>query len=552
MGLLTNLPLMLQDAVLRLDGFLNSNSNEQVKDIENRANSWRAPSSTEYLHQIGRRISYLDGNMASDIEGLAKKVFPETHDKVMETPFLLPLTKHIIEKRAKVFKGADQRFYLKMGDDEVPAEEKISTVFSDMLEKAGLIEALVRADRVLDLCHDCGMKVYWDPSAKCAKVDVVYSDMTHIAVNPWFPSSADMAQAIAFERSGLTGINSTMYEVWGWRSEELLDAQDEEGKIFEPTLHYIDAGKDGQFSVNELDANPYKDRRTGRPMYPLSWWQDYSGNLYSGLGGDDLVELNRALVLYLSRLLWGASWDMSPVKQFEVPPGDTRVKADLASAILSPDSALSLPPGVKLTFASPGFDPIPFTSLAQLGIQFQALTNHLSPRMVDIARSLPESGIALQVEMAGLHEYRAERIGIYKPHVIDMLNRLITVHNTFSDQKIPDELEPEWEPGCLDDVPVDAVAQTAQFEAEIAANVSSPIDWIQARYKLSRAEAEARFDENKEINSRDKPDPSEMVMPAFQKGAPFLGKKQTQDKKGVPQDEEQSKDAEQEDEYENT
>jgi len=147
MGLLTNLPLMLQDAVLRLDGFLNSNSNEQVKDIENRANAWRAPSSTEYLHQIGRRISYLDGDMASDIEGLAKKVFPETYQKVMETPFLLPLTKHIIEKRAKVFKGAEQRFYLKRGDEEIPSEDKVSVIFSDMIEKAGMMRIAQRYTR---------------------------------------------------------------------------------------------------------------------------------------------------------------------------------------------------------------------------------------------------------------------------------------------------------------------------------------------------------------------------------------------------------------------
>lgn len=537
--------LKLSDAVSITPISVQAWSNEQreanVRAIQAAANAWRFPGSGEYLEQVGRRLQYLGGDVITDLKEQLKILFPESWVDVSQQLIALSLVEHIVDKRAQVFRGKGAEFGLRAKGDkkELEPEHPAAKAFAEMIRQAKLSTSLLNADKMLELCHDAAVKVWWDDQRKHVRLSLFGPNKAHVMINPDAPWSMDAAQAVALERTGVKGIGSIRHEIWGARDEE----QGEEGepRVFSPTLHYVDDGANGATSMNADDANPFVRRETGEPMYPISWWQDYEGDLYSGLGGDSLVMMCRAVNIGLTWLNFSAGWEMAPVAVLEVMSGQGPVVDKSLSTIKwSPGKATRLPAGVSLSFVKPGFEPRPFTDLFEMLLQYQALTQQLSPKQLDIRGGMPQSGIALQIELSGLLRYRDERVDILEPHVLDLLERMIVVHNYYAEEKIPDEFEPYWCAGQLDAAPEDAIAIADQYEREIEAGVSSPVDWIMHRHGVDREQAEVILEEN--LARKKESQASTTRYPGFgseEEGSPFLAKKGFQPKKDDEEDEEE-------------
>jgi len=513
-----------------------------VREILTAANAWKWPGAGEYNEQIARRLQYLGGDVITDLKEQLKVLFPEKWREASRQIVALSLVEHIIDKRAQAFRGRGSEIGLRSKTDkqELDSEHPAARAFADMVRQAKVHTVLLGADKALELCHDVALKVWWDAQHGHVRASLFGPNKAHVLVNPDSPWSMDAAKAVALERTGARGIGSIRHEIWGARDEERGEGEE---RIFSPSMHYIDDGADGATSMNVDDSNPFIDRRTGLPMYPISWWQDYDGDLYSGLGGDSLVEMCRAVNVGLTWLNFSAGWEMSPVAVLEVELGQGAAVDKTLSAInMSPGSATRLPAGVSLSFVKPGFEPKPFTDLFEMLLQYQALTQQLSPKQLDIRGGLPQSGIALQIELSGLSRYRNERVDILEPHVVDLLERMIVVHNYYSTDPIPDEFEPYWTAGQLDVAPDDYVAMADQFEREIEAGVSSPVDWIMQRYGVDREQAQQMLEDN--LAEKKKNQESTTRYPAFPPsgfggGNPFAAKKDEGDEEEKVDDEEE-------------
>jgi hypothetical protein len=201
---------------------------------------------------------------------------------------------------------------------------------------------------------------------------------------------------------------------------------------------------------------------------------------------------------------------MAVLPKFEVQPGqNTKALEQLKQITLSsPNKALKIPAGISFSFVSPDGEIGPFLNAYELLVQYYALMHQLSPKSIDVRNGLPSSGIALRIEMDSLIKYRDERVDLLRPHVLDFLNRCVTVWNYYAPKlrskwaRIPDELAIGWDAGRLEAGPKDYVEIGNRFQNEIAHNVSSVVDWAASVWGVTREQALERVEQNAEENQR--------------------------------------------------
>lgn len=485
--------------------FLKKENQQEVKWLLAHANKWRT---TTYKTEISRRRQYLDNEMEADGLDFLKKEFEKTYGDMENKMIEWPIVSHIVNKKAQVFRGVGSRFFLKdpTSGGEVDPEDPVAQSFDAMQKTSQIDTTLVDIDKAVEIMHAAAGKIGWDDD----HLDVYCydPDKTHIAVNGERENNPYSAHGVVFERTGLKGINdSPRYEVWGARDPQVAEDTDDQGrKIFHPTVHYI-ATEDGSVPVNDIDANPFKDRRTGIPMYPFTWFRDHKAAIYKR-GGDDLVRFNRVLNLGLTYLNHNMHWQMAAIPVFEAQNADRNTLDKLKRILMSsPRHALQIPAGIKFYFVKPDVSIGPFLDAYEMLIQYFALLNQLSPKSIDVKGGLPQSGIALRIEFDNLIKYREERVKLLRPHVIDFLNRCIVVWNYYAPKmkqgyaKIPDTVAVDWDPGQMDAGPTDYIELGTRYEKEIEHNVSNVYEWCAAVHNIDIKTAEDRVRRNAEINA---------------------------------------------------
>jgi hypothetical protein len=92
-------------------------------------------------------------------------------------------------------------------------------------------------------------------------------------------------------------------------------------------------------------------------------------------------------------------------------------------------------------------------------------------------------------------EHREEMVSLYKPKVLDLLRRMVIVHNYYADEKIS-EGTIEWIPGNIE-IPQDPQELANRYAAEIAAGVSTAADWYAELNGVSRDRAVRAIEDNK-------------------------------------------------------
>lgn len=482
-------------------------SRVNVDKIKRQAEAWGWDA--DYRSEIERRIKYLDGDMEDDGLDLLEAEFSQTYKDMENKMVEWPITRHIISKKAQAFRGNGARFFLcDDSGEELDAQDPASVAFSGLVRDANLKHVLYKLDQVEELCNSAGAKVWWDGT----KVRVSRWDPHKVAIavnemREWDPYSA---YAVGFERSATNGINGTdeRWEVWGARDVRVADDKDEDGMpIYEPSLHYLTSVRES-WSVSEGDANPFRDPKTGKPIYPFTWFRKDEDRVYWS-GGDDLVRMNRILNLGLTYLHHNITWQMAKVPVFELPPGGATadVMATLQKMkLVTPNNAFSLPPGVKLSWVGPDAQLEPFVSVYEMLIQYHALLNQLSPKSLDIRGGLPQSGIALRIELDNLVRYWTERVDVLRPHVVDLLKKMVIVYNYYAPRltgatPIPDNVTPNWDPGQIDSGPTDFIELGKRFEKECSLGISSYADWAAAVHDVDKSTAEQMIRANMEFNS---------------------------------------------------
>jgi hypothetical protein len=469
--------------------------------ILEQAKKWRPDN---YTVEIPRRVSYIDKDMRSDLLLILQHEFEKTWEDMKYQTVMLPIAFHIVNRKSQTFRGKGARFFLKTRSDkkEVLAEDPVSQAFADLIIDSQVKIALRRVDQVVEGCHNAAAKVWWNQNH--VRVSTFTPDKVFIAVNPrrdWDPYSA---YAVAFERPGWEGLSDEpRFEIWGTRDHTVADEKDALGqKIFHPTLHYV-MNKKRDWPINEGDKNPFVDPYSNKPMYPFTWFSDNTERVYTK-GGDDLVELNRNTNLGLTYLNHGMSWGMIGIPVYEREPGSQSKLP--ATRLMSPKHALELPPDIKFRWERDNVQTEPFTTYYEMLIQYHALMNNLSPKSISISEGLPQSGIALRIEFNNLVQYQTEKAELMRPHVIDLLTKMIVVHNYYAKaaklDPIPlDKYEPEWEAGQLDTGPVDYVELGERYKNEIEYNVSSVDDWAAALHGVDKAEARKLVEANAKRNA---------------------------------------------------
>jgi len=462
-----------------------------------------------YMKEIPRRVNYLNEDMEKDGKDFLKEEFALSYDDMKYKLMEYSVVSLITRKRAQTFRGKGMRFYLANAKgEEVPKDSPIARSFKDMIEESQIVTSLFEIDTTEDICNGCAAKVWWDVDH--LEISPYNGAVCHVAINPdrwWDPYTA---YGVLFEQTGVDGFNSEpRYEVWATRDPKQTTERDIDGRlIFSPNLHYV-SSKNGPIHVNDKDVNPYVDRYTKKPLMPFVWFASKKGEVYQK-GGDQLVHFNRLLNLMMTYLTHNAIWQMAVSPVFELPAGQvgSTALAELKAVILSkPNAAIKVPPGVKFSFVRPDGQLSQFTDLMELLVQYQALMQGLTPRLLNIRGSLPQPGIAMQIEQEELIKYRNQRVVIMRPHVRRLLNVMISIWNARAPAvrgagwvKIPENLYPVWDAGVMDSGPTDHGMISAKYQPGIETGVYSVDDWAAEVHGVTKDEARAIVDANLERN----------------------------------------------------
>ena len=491
----------------KLKSWLGIQRTDQLTWLLNQADAWRAPNAATYKSEVARRRDYLEADMSTDALTLLKQEFPKLWRDIQGQRIEYPIAQFIANKRAQVFRGAGSRFYLVGADDqEIDPKSAEARTFAHLVAASRLSTALYEINAALEMVPEAAIKIWWDVDH--CEVSVWWPDEVHVAINPERPWDPHAAFAVLFEMSGEGGINDAAirYEVWGHKDPKIALEPNPPG----PGLHFI-TSTDRDTPVNETDANPFRDRQTRRHVYPFAWFATQRGDVYARKGGDDLVALNRTMNLNFTWLNWHLHWGMTAIPNLTLPAGqaDAAMVEKLKNTYLhSPKHAMALPPGVKMEFVSPHFDPAPFRDTFEMMVQYAALLKQLSPKHLDMRGGLPASGVALRIELDGLIRYNSERTEQLRPCVIDTLERLIIVGNEYMPsahrwaKTIGPKLRPMWSAGQLDAGPKDYVELGTRFSSECEVGVSSYADWHMAVHgSRTKEAAEEAIRLNQEFNS---------------------------------------------------
>ena len=496
----------IQDMLIRVDG-------EQLDALLSWANTWHDSDPADYNEEVKRRMQYLSGDMETDLDALLVQEFPKSYKLMKEKKVMINTTRYMTEKLCGAFTAPGTRAYLvDENDEEIDAESKEAKAFDRLLKAGAFFDSCRECERVTDLANSAAQRVWYDDENKAVQFSTYDPLKAHVVVNPERTWDAHAAAAVLFERDGPDGpAGEPVFEVWGARADDVKKERDTDGLLmFHPTVHYMTSKAFGPRKINENDINPFIDPRSNKPVYPFSWWTNKRHTIYRK-GGDERVKVNRLVNLGLTWLQSNIEWQASaiPVITSASNVDPSSLSKFKAQYMHHPKFMMELPPGCDLKFESPDKELAPFTSFYEMIIQYHALTSHLAPKSVSISDGLPQSGIALRIEMHNLVKHTEENQEMHRSHAERSLRIGIIEQNYYRNDIGCAEIGPKLRPvikfGAVDTGPKDHKELAERYTLEIAEGVSTADDWVAEVYGCTKSEAAARVDENikrtAEVNS---------------------------------------------------
>ena len=484
----------------RLKGWLGMESRANLDWMLEQSDLWKPEN---YDAEIMRRIMYLDNDMRPDMLALLQDEFPEHKDSMINHMLTFPFAAHVADKRARVFEGSRFELRDRASRKAVEPDSTEALTFNELLRQAQIEAVLDRADKLRDSCRSSVVLVRWDQD--------------HVALNaysmngvPMVPNSdreADpySSKAVLFERVGDEGIgDDPRYEVFATRDFETSKQVDVNGApIFSPDMHYI-ASRDGFDSINQDDANPFKDAK-GRAVYPFARLTDCPDAIYYP-GGDTLVEFNRVLNMGFTQMQVHSSWGLLGYPVYRTEAG-SNVKLP-AKRPMSPKDAVQLPAGVTLEFVRNDIPVKEISDTYQLWIQMQSLLAGIDPADVKLDSTAPQSGYALKVSISGLEKRIKKLQPLMAPDVNRLLGLIVMFWNYYRKNvpgtwmvEIPPSLVPVWIPGQMEAGPVDPVELATSMPAKIQAGAATADDWVMVERGVDKSEAQKIVDANLKRNA---------------------------------------------------
>lgn len=506
----------LDELIAKMQGDLASEQEKQLDWMLAWAKKWRTAKPDDFDEDMLLRLRYLDDQCDDDLLKILKEEWPDTWETMKKKLVLFPVARHIIKKRAQVFRGVNGRTFLRGADGkEIPKDSDLAKAWADLWEESQADAALKEADERSEACNAAAPRVWFDGErVRVSTYDVRH---VHLVVNPERSYDPYGVIAVLFERDGYGGpAGFPVYDIFGARSVETASELDADGiRMFHPTVHFSATNgihPENYGTANEADENPLVDRWTGKPLYPFVWFTSRDGSLYDDRGGG-LFYMNRLINMGLTWLHLNMEWQLAAIPVLTTTPGtDPKELSKLKSQYLHhPKFLMDLPAGVNLQFVAPSRETQSVSSLYELFMQYEALMYDLAPKSLSVNDGIPQSGIALRIEMAGLDKHRAERIKLLRPHVLRLCDIMLTVHNAYATKvqrrytrkappMFPDGVWVDWEPGQLDSGPVDFAELEAKYTVAIQNNVATAADWAAEFHGIRLDEARDRIEENKKAN----------------------------------------------------
>lgn len=440
---------------------------------------------TTFRTECIRRLQYLRGSMQADMLEVLRRRFPHTYQDIEHEQVNVRLYAKIIEDRAKTFIGS--RYHLVGHDGSVaPPDSQSAKVFQKMLD-SGNFEAVFRdADRQIHAIHRLAVVLRYDRSKQCVRPMVWPQHLVHWVPDPDLYYSPDAALGVLLEVAsdrGINDIDSARYEVWA-----TIDGEDGAKGIHYYTGRSADKYYDQPVSGNESRENPYVDPRSGRPMYPIVWWQaDNEPSLY-WLPDEDALTIPRLLNSALTDINWGMHYGQHPIISWETQAGAENAVPPPRTEV-GPGRAITVA-GLHPRFTHPGYDPRPAMDLWGTLADLEAKIGGGVPVSVFKESGAPESGYALRIRNLPLEEHRAEMISVLRHHVEETLYRACVVWNAYNQDKIDlSQYSPSWVPGSPKP-PEDESTAATTHAAMVEAGIESKIEWRMA--VMGESEDEAR------------------------------------------------------------
>lgn len=453
--------------------------------------------------EMSARYEYLHGSMVRDMDEEICRRFPLSKERIRDEQLNVKLFKRVIENKAKVF-GRQPRAFLMRNGEEIDPTDESAIAFSWILRSGAVWTALKHADAITQGLGRACVKVGWDQRRSRVLLSVWPQHQVHVVPDPIQYWDIDAAPIVLFELPASDGVNSTdrRYEVWA-------KSKGESGEWV--GVHYIAASRTEHGakikkwvsqSVNESDTIPIVDA-ADEPVYPFTWWRsDMNLSLY-WLGDEDSLTPNRAINSGLTDMHYGQHFNGHPVKFWERQgewKGDNEPTVPSNHSI-NPDEFI---PGtdVRPAFSRPDYDA---PAVLDMWTRFLGVALRLdaggSQSIIDDGP--PASGYAYQMQQLPLTEHRENMFEIYRPQVLDTLDKIVSVHNHFArDAGMPlvnIDLKIGFEFGDIDP-PVDREAQSRVWQVAIGNNVASIADWRMDMFDEDRETAELKILENKAFN----------------------------------------------------
>lgn len=466
-------------------------------------------SNYSYEQEMSNRVDYYLGSMQSDMSEVIKRRFPDGYKDLIDEQVNLRLVRRLTLNKAKVFTDQGEVYLEGPDGKRADPDDPNEITFQEIAKKARLWSAFQQADVYTQLCHRAAVKPWFDHWRKTARMSIFPPHLVYIVPNDMHEYDADRAWVQIFTRVSADGYNSynQRYEVWAiW--------VDEDGNYH--TDHYIYDTKYGRIKLNPNDENPFVDPENDRPIYPMVWWQDDDVAQIYMYGDEDMLTMNRMINSGLTDLNNNIHFQAFGIPVYTMD--DDAVGSPPPMRPLNPRKVVDLPKGLDLEFRSPDLDIEQVSSFWQFMVKLESLIDGQSPTALRVEGREAASGYALEIENMPLKEHVARLRPIMVPYAEETARRLIIVHNTYAPEHgldtVADGYTPRVEPGEIQ-VPVNPEEQGRVYAAEIAADVSTPVDWRMARYDETREAATASVAANTAYNKEQASLSMPEINPAF-------------------------------------
>lgn len=452
------------------------------------SNRWKPAS---FDTEAATRLAYYLDQQLDDLLAEMKRRFPETHEKM--TPVTLPLVRLLTTEAAKVFLSTMKLDLVEAGKDQ--PSDALDAWWRAAREQMGLALRLKRADAYTWLLRTAALRIGYDEGGGRFFAHVIFPQSIRVVMDPSAPMDLDRAYGIAVRVAGEGGV-----ERW-----EFWCARDTEAEKPRHGLLSVKVGPDEKTEVTwDADKGDPLRGPGGRAIVPLVLFTAHTEELgLFSMEGKGLVEANRSLNVLVTDIHNIAEAQGFGLLVLETGSGHTPP----AKMVRSPNTAISLPEGIKAQMLDPGAPIAELVQLADATMKRAAVMRGLPAGAVSIEARAVASGVALQIEMRPLLEQRADSIEVYREPMRRLWDVIRATHNAYRETpnflarvwarltgkgkalgEIGENVEMRWTPGDIV-LPVDDVQRVDTAVAKMKNRLCSRAEAIAELRGVSLEEA---------------------------------------------------------------